>query len=67
MCNLTTRGARAITTAFSSTYKRLVNLDSAEHAKGAHFRYLYALLTGNFISRIFGLDIPTHFYNIRDI
>jgi len=39
MCNLTTREARAIATAFSSVYKRLFNLDAAANAKGAHFRY----------------------------
>jgi hypothetical protein len=62
-----TRGARTIATAFSSTYKRFFNLDTAEHAKGAHFCYLYALQSGNFISRIIGWDTPTYFYNIRDM
>jgi hypothetical protein len=38
MCNLITRGARAIAKAFSSIYKRLFDLDAAAHAKGAHFR-----------------------------
>lgn len=42
MCNLRTRGARAVAIAFSSIFQRLVNLDFAEHAKGAIFAFIRA-------------------------